>query len=76
MNITASEFTEEMVDTMVRSYTRKRELPMPGWARVEINEDTKLYKNTQTGELKLHNPEEENGTERKTKTWMAGKYHG
>ena len=76
MNITASEFTEEMVDTMVRTYTRKQELPVPGWARVEINEGTKLYRNTQTGELRLHGPEEEKETERKTNTWATGKYHG
>ena len=66
MNITVSDYTEEMVDKMVQIYLRKQ--VVQGWVRVEIKESTKLYRNVQTGELRLQDPEVETETEGETHT--------
>ena len=63
MNITVSEFTEEMVGKLVQIYLGEQKLPVQGWVRVEIKEGTKLYRNVQTGELRLHDSEVETETE-------------
>ena len=55
MNITAADYTEEMVGAMVSIYLIGQ--VSQRWGEVKMEEDKELYRNAQTGELRLGNPD-------------------